>query len=60
MERDYDFAVTQLAALPVNVTMLRAYGSDDSGSDTDNAGEELYRAYAALTGVPVRQKEAAA
>lgn len=60
MERDYDLAVKQLAKLPVNRQLLVTYGSDESGEGSENLEEEVYRAYAAATGVTPRPKEKAA
>jgi hypothetical protein len=57
MEKDYDLAVDTLAKLPVNRTLLVAYGSDENGEQ--DSGEEIYRAYAERTGVPLREKGAA-
>lgn len=59
MEQNYELAVDALAKLPINRELLVSYGSDESGEGADNRDEQLYRAYAGLTQVPMRPKEGA-
>jgi hypothetical protein len=55
MERDYEFAVKQLAHLPVQERLLRTYGSDENGeSPAAKAEDAMYASFAAATGVPRR------